>query len=113
MQLTFIAKKPVYSYYCHVKVALRRTVSERPLEIIVGIFVLLLATSLSIRLELKRRKNKTINHYYLMICRILKDQVLGCVRGPLILILRFRHCNTETIPRSPPSSPSTNCAMQC
>jgi hypothetical protein len=48
---------------------------DHPLEIVASIFALLFASALLVKIELERRKSAKISHFYVMICKILKEQV--------------------------------------
>ncbi len=49
---------------------------DHPFEIVASIFVLLFASALLVKFELERRNSAQISHFYVMICKILKEQVI-------------------------------------
>lgn len=72
----YLARNPKYSYYCSLKIFMRRLVKEHPLEITFSIFALLFASAALIKFEINRRKAAQIAHFYIIICKILKEQVI-------------------------------------
>lgn len=72
----FAAKQPIYTFYCRAKIAARNILEERPVEVISGIFLAFLTTILLFQFHSKQKQKKLIHHYYLLICKILKEQVL-------------------------------------
>lgn len=69
------AKEPIHSYYCKIKISIIKILESRPLEVIVGVLLALLATIALLSLHSKRKREKMVNYYYLLICKILKEQV--------------------------------------
>lgn len=69
------AKEPIFTYYCLAKISIRRVLEERPFEIVSGIFLALISTVMLLQLHSKQKQKRIIRQYYLLICKILKEQV--------------------------------------
>ena len=69
------AKKPINTYYCRVKISARRILEERPFEVVSGVFLAFVSTIILFQLHLKQKQKRFIRQYYLLICKILKEQV--------------------------------------
>ena len=74
-ELFFKAKEPILTYYCVVKISIRRVLEERPFEIVGGIFMALISTIMLLQVHSKQKQKQLIRQYYLLICKILKEQV--------------------------------------
>lgn len=70
------AKESIHTYYCLAKISARRVLEDRPFEVVGAIFIAFISTFMLLQLHLKQKQERYINQYYLLICKILKEQVL-------------------------------------
>ena len=74
-EISFKAKEPIHTYYCRVKISIRNVLEQRPVEVLCGTFFALITTMLFFQLHSKQKQKRLVNYYYLLICKILKEQV--------------------------------------
>jgi hypothetical protein len=57
------------------KISVRNFLKERPIEVVSGIFLAFITTILIFQYNAKLMQTKSVRSYYLLICKILKEQV--------------------------------------
>lgn len=83
-----MAKVPSLSVYCRVKLSAIKLIHERPLELLVGALIALGSFVLAARAFLARNRAIELQKYYLLICKVLKEQVNAIMRFQTFLTLK-------------------------
>lgn len=84
------AKEPILTLYCRIKISIRNILLERPFEVTSGIFLAFFTTLLIFQYNSKCMQRKSVRNYYLLICKILKEQVQATFNYIYFLIFRVR-----------------------
>jgi len=70
-----MAKVATFSFYCRTKLCIIKSIQEQPLKLLTTGLVFVFTIIAALRFLISRAHSKEIQNYYLLICKVLKEQV--------------------------------------